>query len=330
MLSAADLLRLPFDESLARAGVEYAKRSLPYTFNRMRLAPGPRLRKIVAGIAVELALRRWLDAQSVPYDLLGLTAFTEKDRYDLRLGGRRVDVKSFLLTRRPAIQALRRDAGWLLDAEALVPEDQLASPRLTDGDIYLFGFLTGLEARQPAETRRAAEAGQPVEMVATLPGPDWLGQDAWRPLGELALKSPGGGALEVEVGGQAHDHSALVEAVHLPPATRLALRGDFYSVLYLRALQPPQADLGLSSRALRATQVFRPADWHNIWVYGMDVFIAGWLTKGQLLAHGRRLPAGARVKQYARTQTANRSVPISALQPVAKLAEQVKAFARTP
>ena len=95
MLFPADILRLPYDDSLTRAGVEYAKKSLHYTYNRMHLPPGPRLRKIVAGVAVELAFRRWLDANDVPYDLHGATAFTEKDRYDLRLGGRRVDLKLF-------------------------------------------------------------------------------------------------------------------------------------------------------------------------------------------------------------------------------------------
>src|SRR5512136_2566193 len=97
-LSPASILRLPYDDSLTLAGVEYAKKSLHYTYNRMGLNPAARLRKIVAGVAVELALRRWLEAESIPYDLLGATAFTEKDRYDLRLGGRRCDVKSFLIS----------------------------------------------------------------------------------------------------------------------------------------------------------------------------------------------------------------------------------------
>ncbi|MBP7693795.1 MAG: hypothetical protein KA764_17875, partial [Anaerolineales bacterium] len=241
MLSPADLLRLPYDDTLTRAGVEYAKRSLHYTFNRMHLAPGPRLRKIVAGVAVELAFRRWLDAQAVPYDLRGLTAFTEKDKYDLSLGGRRADVKSFFLTDREAIKALRRDPAWLLDAEALVPEDQLSSAKLEDGDLYVFGFLTGLEARQPADTLKAAAAGQPLELVATLTEPGWLGRAAWRSLGTLALKSSGGAPLELELGGQGRDRAALVETLTLPPATRLAVQRRFYAVLFLRALRPPEA-----------------------------------------------------------------------------------------
>jgi hypothetical protein len=330
MLFHADLLRLPYDDTLTRAGVEYAKKSLHYTYNRMHLPPGPRLRKIVAGVAVELAFRRWLDANEVPYDLHGVTAFTEKDKYDLRLGGRRVDLKSFFLTDREAITALRRDPGWLLDAEALVPEDQLASAKLDDGDVYVFGFLTGLEARQQADTRQAEAAGQPLELVATLADDVWLGRSKWRTLGALALKSNCGAPLELEVGGQARDRGALAETLILPPGTRVVAQHRYYALLYLRAFRAPEAEVGVHSPNLQRTHVVRPVDWHNIWVYGMDVFVAGWLTKGELLARGRRLPAGARVKQYPRTQTANRSVLVQDLRPVAELAARIKAFAGRP
>lgn len=327
MLSPADLLRLPYDDTLTRAGVEYAKQSLHYTYNRMHLPPGPRLRKIVAGVAVELALRRWLDANDVPYDLLGATAFTEKDKYDLRLGGRRVDLKSFFITERETITALRRDPGWLLDAAALVPEDQLASAKLAEGDVYIFGFLAGLEARQAEDNAKVLAAGQPFELVATLSDEAWLGRPKWRSLGRLAVKSAGGAPVELTLGGQGRDRAALTETVTLPPAARVALQQAFYAALYLRARQLPAAEIGLHSPALGRTHVLRPAEWHNIWVYGMEVFIAGWLTKGELMQRGRTLPAGARVKQYPRTQTANRTLAVQDLRPIQELADRVKIFA---
>src|SRR5260221_13058090 len=143
----------------------------------MRLAHGARLRKIVAGVAVELAFRRWLQAQAVPFDLLGATHFTEKDKYDLRLGGRRCDVKSFLISDRTQIATLRRDPAWLNAAEALVPEDQLQSDRLEEQDIYLFGFLAGLETRSAADLDKALRAEQPVYLIHTLSQPRWRGTE---------------------------------------------------------------------------------------------------------------------------------------------------------
>jgi hypothetical protein len=328
MISAADLLRLPFDDSLAWAGVEYAKKSLHYTYDRMNLQPGARLRKIVAGVAVELAFRRWLDASEVPYDLLGATAFTEKDKYDLRLGGRRCDLKSFLLSKRDDITALRRDPAWLLDAAALVPEDQLLAHSLDDGDIYVFGFLAGLEARQREDVEKAAQAGRRLELVVTPEREAWLGREKWHSLGKLALKTDLAAPLEVEVGGQDADRGALVEHLTLPPRTRVETEHEYHSLLYLRVTRLPEGPVGVRSPVLQDTLLAAPTDWHNIWVYGMDVFITGWMTKGDFRSHARRLPAGSAVKQYHRTQTNNYALHCQHLHPVRALAERVKAFAK--
>ncbi|MFO3796597.1 MAG: hypothetical protein ACK8QZ_04840, partial [Anaerolineales bacterium] len=67
MLSPQDFISLPYTPDLTEAGITYACRSLAYTYNRMGIRLFERLRRIVAGIAVELALRRWLHAQGVPF-----------------------------------------------------------------------------------------------------------------------------------------------------------------------------------------------------------------------------------------------------------------------
>jgi hypothetical protein len=329
-LSTHPLLRLPYEASLTVAGIEYAKKSLHYTYNRMRLAPAARLRKIVAGVAVELAFRRWLQAQAVPFDLLGATHFTEKDKYDLRLGGRRCDVKSFLISDRSQISALRRDPAWLEAAEALVPEDQFQSDRMGEADIYLFGFLAGLETRSATDLEKALAAEQPVYLIHTLSQPQWrgtqTGPDSWRSLGRLLFKADAAGALELEAGGQAADHSSWVERLRLAPRTRTATSAEFYSLLYLHLPRLPGGPVGVRSPALRETVVIQPGDWENIWVYGIEVFLAGWLPKAEFRALSRRLPRGSAVLQYPRTQTANRAVPVTALRPVEELAALVKAW----
>lgn len=326
MLATPDILHLAYDDTLTRAGVEYAKKSLHYTYDRMHLNSGARLRKIVAGVAVELAFRRWLDASEVPYDLLGATHFTLRDKYDLRLGGRRCDLKSFFITKRDDIMAMRRDPGWLLEAAALVPEDQLQGQSLDDGDLYIFGFLAGLETRQRDDLQKATQAGRPVEMVTTLEDEAWLGREKWRTLGRLALKTDLLTPIDVEVGGQAADHGAQVEHLTLPPRERSETQREFHSLLYLRTARLPEGPIGVHSPVLRETHIASPKDWHNIWVYGMEVYIVGWMTKGDFRSHSRRLPAGSPVKQYPRTQTTNYALPVRHLRPIAELAERVRDF----
>jgi hypothetical protein len=323
MLSPAQVLRLPYDASLTLAGIEYAKKSLHYTFNRMGLNPAARLRKIVAGVAVELALRRWLEAQAIPYDLLGATAFTEKDRYDLCLGGRRCDVKSFFITDRPRISALRHDPAWLLEAMALVPEDQFKSSTLEENDLYLFGFLAGLETRHSQELEKAVQAGQPVYLLHTIEDEAWLGQRTWRSLGQLTFSNPGPGRLGIEAGGQDAARAAMVERLKLPPGGQIQTAQDYYSLLYVRVPHLPEGLVEVHSPALDETRRIAPLDWANIWVYGLEVFIAGWLTKAEFRALSQGLPAGAAVKQYPRTQVDNRAVPVSALRPMAELAQLI-------
>jgi hypothetical protein len=323
-LSPASIFRLPYDDTLTLAGVEYAKKSLHYTYNRMGLNPAARLRKIVAGVAVELAFRRWLDAEAIPYDLLGATAFTEKDRYDLRLGGRRCDVKSFLISDWRRSAALRRDPAWLLEAEALVPEDQFNSAALDENDFYLFGFLAGEETRQSADVKKALQAGRPVYLLYTLADDDWLGRKTWQSLGRLVFKSNLSQPMLVEVGGQDEQRTALVERFRLQPHTRTETEHEFFSLLSVRAPRLPEEVLGVHSPTLKETRLIPPGAWFNIWVYGLEIFMAGWLTKAEFRALGRKLPAGSHVQQYNRTQTDNRAVPAKDLHPLAELAELIK------
>ena len=71
MINVSDLIHLPYTRDLTEGGVAYALRSLPYTYNRMGGSPYDRLRRIVAGVAVGLAFRRYLSEQDVPFDVKG-------------------------------------------------------------------------------------------------------------------------------------------------------------------------------------------------------------------------------------------------------------------
>ena len=60
MITVSDLLRISYTADLTEGGIAYANRSLPHTYDRMGGSPFERLRRIVAGVAVELAFRRYL------------------------------------------------------------------------------------------------------------------------------------------------------------------------------------------------------------------------------------------------------------------------------
>lgn len=324
MLSASDLLRLPYDDTLSEAGVLYARKSLHYTFNRMSLQPLPRLRKIAAGIAVELSFRRWLERESVRYNLLGATHFTQPDHYDISLGGRLCDVKSFLVSRKEHIRAVRADPAFLLEASALVPLDQINSEKLGMDDIFIFGFLAGRETQHRAELQKALAKGLRRYLLYTFTAPDWARPERWDGLGRLALKSNATRAFTVEVGGQNRKREPHFERLTLSPRARQQTRLDYYSLLYLHVADVPDGALGVHSPGLKQTHIVQPEDWGNIWIYGMEVIIAGWLSKRDFISRSHLLPAGTKTLLYTATRAHNREVPVKKLRPIGELVQRLR------
>jgi hypothetical protein len=324
LITASDFICIPYTPDLTEGGISYACRSLPHTYDRMGGSPFDRLRRIVVGVSVELAFRRYLTQQNTPFDVRGVTPFTEPDRYDVSLGGHRCDIKSFLISYREQIASIQADPARLLDAPGLVPLDQYSAEGRSGGDLYLFAFLTGLIAVSPADLQKATMAGMPIYLIHTMP-PAWLRPHAWIPLG-LVLKSESDEALTVEIGGQDAAREFVTYGVELPPRTRLSIEADFHSLAYIHVKSRPEARLGIHSRTRRETYIVQPVEWSNIWVYGMRIYLAGWITRDEFRQRANLLQEGSRVFQYDRTRTRNLAVPISDLRPLSELLSRVRAW----
>lgn len=321
MLTPTDFISLPYTPDLTLGGIAYACRSLSFTYNRMGGTPFARLRRIVAGKAAELAFRRYLTARQVPFDTLGATPFTEPDRYDVALGGRRVDMKTFLILKRDTIRQLRQDPSVLMKASALVPVDQIDTEHLRDGDIFLFAFVAGLTAETQTEIIQAKSAGQPVYSLYSFPR-DWSRPAEWDGLGELALKSEADFPIQVEAGGQGENRLFISEDVTLQPGQRIVLQHHFFALAYFHVDEIPPARVGIHSTRLHKTHLIQPAEWGNIWVYGMQIILCGYLTCADFRRSASFLPAGSQVWQYPRTRTRNLALPLDKLRPINDLLER--------
>jgi hypothetical protein len=323
MITASDFIRLPYSHDLTQCGIAYACRSLHFTYDRMGGSEFARLRRIVGGVAVELALRRHLGEQDIPFDVKGATPFTDPDRYDVSLGGHRCDVKSFLITKRGQISAIRRNPSTVLRAPALIPSDQFAAETHADGDIYLFAFLTGLIALTQEDQQRAREAGQPLYQMCPMPR-EWSRPPVWTPLDRLTMKSECEEQVTIEVGGQNAERGFTALALELPPRTLVRLPQDFFSLSYVHAGTVPSARIGIHSPVRGDPHLIGPDDWGNIWVYGMEVILAGYLTREEFRRRAEHIPEGTRVFQYTQTRTKNLAVPVANLRPLGDLFEKVR------
>ena len=323
MLSSPDLIHLPYTRDLTEGGIAYALRSLPYTYNRMGGSPYDRLRRTVASAAVELAFRRYLAEQNVPFEVKGARPFAEPERYDVSLGGRRCDIKSFLISRREQAKEMKRNPAVILGAPALVPSDINVGEGQSDRDIYLFAFISGLIAASQADLEKAAHKKQTHHLVHVMPD-TWMRPPRWNPLGRLILKSESAEAQVIEVNGQDERRETRTIEVELPPNTRVQIDGGFFSVAYIHSKALPSARIGIHSPATNETHLIGTMDWGNIWIYGMEIILAGWLMRPEFNQRAKPIREGTRVFQYDRTRTKNLGLPVRELRPMTELLERVK------
>lgn len=318
MVKTSDFIRLPYTRDLTEGGIAYALRSLPHTYNRTAGSPYDRLRRIAAGAAAELAFRRYLTEQNIPFDVRGAAPFTDPDRYDVSLGGRRCDIKSFFISYRRQIVQMRRNPQIILDAPALVPSDQNAAEGHSTKDLYLFAFLTGLTAISLTDIQKAAAQQQPLYLVHVMPQA-WRRPIEWHPLGRLVFKSESAQTQVIEINGQVEGGEMRPLAVELPPGRRVQIETEYFSVAHLHSKALPNARIGIHSPVRNETHLIGVLDWGNIWVYGMEIWLAGWLSRAEFMQRAAPLPEGTRVFQYQKTRTKNLAVPVRKLKPLSEL-----------
>jgi hypothetical protein len=322
MLIASDLIHLPFTPDLTAGGITYACRSLAYTFDRMGDSPIDSLRQSVADVAAELAFRHYLGQQAVPFHIRETSPFTHPSRAEITLGGHRCLLQNPLITRRSLITQLRRDPDRLLQAPVLLPVDPFSAEGHRPDDLYLFTFLLGLVTAGQAEVGKAVAAGQPAFLVHPLPE-KWAVPADWIPLRKIALKSECDSPVPVELGGLDNGRNFITTRLELPPRQRILVEVDFHSLAYLHVEKVPQARIGLHHPLHGGPVLILPNDWHNLWVYGMDILLAGWLTHEEYCRKARVLNTGSRTFHGTQTHEKNLMVPLAELHPLEPLLKRV-------
>jgi len=308
MISSSDLLRLPYTPDLTEGGIAYALLLLSH-----KNLPYDQLRWIVAGTIIELAFRRYLSQQGIPFDVSAVTRFSDPARHDVLLGGHRCDVKSQLISTHRKISELRRDPDSLLKASVLIPIEPAIGDGFSDHDLFVFAFLLGLTATSLGELKKAVGASQPSHLIHIMP-PTWRHPLPWNPLGVLTLKSESTSDTLIEISGQDQGRGNITRQVTLPPQTRVELNEPFYSVTSLHVKNIPMARVGIHSRIDREAHLIQPLDWKNIWVYGMDIILAGYLTRGEF-------------RQRVKTAQ-SLSLPVAELHPLPDLFNRVREWGR--
>jgi hypothetical protein len=323
MISASDFIHIPYTRDLTEGGIAYALRSLPYTYQRADGSQYDRLRRIVAGAAIELAFRHYLSEHEIPFEVKGAMPFTDPERYDVSLAGQRCEIKSFLISHREQISQIKHNPQILLNVPALVASDQNAAEGHLNSNVYLFAFLSGLVTASNEEMQKAIQDNQPRYVIHVMPD-SWMRPQKWNPLGKLALKSDSEESQIIEIGGQDEGREMRSLEVEIPPKRRIQVDDRFFSVAYIHVKNMPTARIGIHSPVRKETQIIGGTDWGNIWVYGTDILLTGYLKREEFNRRARFLREGVRVFQYDRTRTKNLAVSVCDLKPLSELLEHAK------
>ncbi len=323
MLNASNLIQLPYTSDLSEGGCAYACRWLAGTYGHLGDSPAGQLRRCASGAAVELAFRRYLSRQAVPFEVRVGAPFSQPGYYALELGGHRCDLISYLVSRPNQVAQLSRDPASLLQAPALVPLDQFAADGHKPGDLFVFAFLAGRVAASVEDVKSASAASQTIHLIHPLPDP-WRRPAGWQPLEQLALKSECAMNVPVEIGGLDGEREFSVAVCELPPRTRVKVPKEFYSLAYIHPGSLPTARLGVHSPVCGDPYILQPHEWSDIWIRGEQILLAGWLTHEEFRSKAQVLNAGMPTFQFAHTHTRNLQVPLSELNPLGGLLGKVR------
>jgi hypothetical protein len=211
----------------------------------------------------------------------------------------------------------------LLSAPALVASDQHAGQNHSHNDLYLFAFLLGLVTGAQSDLQKVIGSGQPHYLVHVMPEA-WNRPLQWNPLGGLVLKSEAEEEITLEIGGQDEARQMRSCTLELPPRTRVQRNDGFFSLAYIHIKSSPGARIGIHSPFRKETYIIETSDWGNIWVYGMDILLAGYMAREEFSRRANFIQAGSRVFQYNATHVKNLAVPMSDLKPLSEFFERTK------
>ena len=279
MVSSSDFISLEYTQDLAQAGVLLTHRSLSHLQARETTPTFPELRNQVASSTLALAFRRLIYREKIPHQYLETTPFSDPEHRDITIGGHKCNLIHTLISQRTQIRHALKDSDSLLSSKVYIPGDQTASVSYNEDDINIFAFLFGLVTPNLHAIRNAQEAKQPVFLIHHFP-PRWQSLEKWATLGRLVVKNNSKQTLNIQVCGHKANRGYQSEFICLSPGDKRPVSKDYYSLNNLHIDRLPFGRVEIHSPTRTETHRIRPVDWGNLWIYGTQIKIVGYLTCG--------------------------------------------------
>ena len=321
-LTGADLVRLPYDDSLTQAGVTFSCRTLQHPRARTYHPSPTIMRNYVAEIAITLAFQRWLEAQDVPFDLIQATPFTSPDRRTILLGGRRVKILPTIIRASHRIQDIQANPERILSMEAPIHGEMLMRSHLQGQDLLVFPFLLGQVTRTIASLRRADADEEPTHIIAIPPPSPWREISGKPKLERLSVMNECDHAVELTLFGRLENQRWHALPFKAPARRKVPIPAEFASLHYIHSVHLPSGCIRLlDDKALRVW-IILIRDWINLWIYGEEIILAGWSTLAAALRNSNLSSDVEQIPVRSRTKGKEIRCPICQLRPMRELIER--------
>lgn len=323
MLTVSDFVHLLYTPDLTPAGIHHACRSFPPKDDHLGKALSGRLHRQVARTAAELAFRRHLSALHLPYQNWAEAPFSTPQQVDVSLGNRRCVLQSLLSSQESQVHRLQQDSSRLLSAPAFVPEEELFSSTHSNLDLLIFTCVLASALTGSQAIRWAQDAGEALFLLHPLP-PAWFRPALWAPLGDLTIWHEQPCTLNLELGGLDAHRAFVAEQFSLAAGGKFRASQTYYTLSYLHSTSLPPGRLGVHSQRLKQTHWIQPMEWDNLWLSGVEIILAGWISRGSFRQQAARLYRGGGSFLSPHTSSPHCWLPIQQLRPMQELFDSVR------
>ncbi|MDD5467726.1 MAG: hypothetical protein PHS96_07950 [Anaerolineales bacterium] len=313
MIAASDLICIPYSSELTRAGLHVACQRLPDMQRRPGESAHAWLRQAVMQASAEVILRRHLHRHGVMFQVLPRNPFSRPAEYEVVIAGRRCALLVETITRREEIIQAQTEASRLLGRELTFASERFALEQRCDADLYLFAIVT---ARIMLRRADAPRAGQTAFWIYAFPE-RWRRPQRRASLGALAFTTRMTHPPELVLGGLGSERSFQNESLSLRTQAPIVPRQEYFALTYLHAARPPAQEIEISSSRFSRPLVVAPAQWGNIWIYGRQVILLGYLSRREIRLS--LLSSRPRLAPFSGNNTDTLSIPVHKLHPLLDL-----------
>ena len=322
-INRQDWMPWPIDSSLTMAGVAYACQTLSRQISLNKSPNLRQIRSIVPQISTELAVRRWLDKERLPYILHEEQPFTNPARPSIFLGGRRVEVHGIYLSSHRQIPGDFHNPDNPLPIEIKLPEKLGSSTCATVNDLFIFAIYMGLATHTSCDLGKVLSREQPVFPIAVPKDKEWRNSTHTSSLGKLLISAEKPEGLNLELVGCTKTHTRYKEIVTLDGQTAVTDL-EMSSLFYIHPDRLPSSDIQIFSPVLKTCWHIQPGVWVNLWIYGNRLYFLGWSTWRKLQPASSPTPGFAQRHSFWQQNINQIVVKYAALRPMRELIQCIR------